>query len=126
ARTPAGIGPNAILSTTITCTCGACAVPVAVADAAPAISTRRPASMITMRGMSCSLLQTLHEMLGVHLVRLEQLQAGFQQRFQLRVLRRRDQRAAQRIIDGLVKGDFVRRIGLVVRRATERGEFRLL
>jgi hypothetical protein len=45
-------------------------------------------------------------MLGMLLMRLEDLEAGFQQALKLAVLRGGDQRRCERFVDGLMIGDF--------------------
>jgi hypothetical protein len=61
--------------------------------------------------------------LGVLLVALEDFQAGLQQALELGIVCRRDQRAFERAVDGLVVGDLVIDIRLVERRSLELGEF---
>jgi hypothetical protein len=60
-----------------------------------------------------SLLQLAHEMLGMLLMLLEELEGDFQQALNLTVLRGGDQRRSERSIDGLMIGDFVLGIGFV-------------
>jgi hypothetical protein len=50
-------------------------------------------------------------MLGMLLMLLEELEAGFQQALKLAVLRGGDQRRCERSVDGLMIGDFVLGIG---------------
>ena len=59
-------------------------------------------------------------MLGVHLVALENFQAGGQQVFQFGIAGVRNQRRLERGVDRLVIGDLVVGVGLVERRAAQR------
>src|ERR1035437_8304357 len=63
------------------------------------------------------------DVFGVLLMALEYLQAGFQQALQLGIVRRRNQRALERAVHGLMVGDLVVDIRLVERRAVELSEF---
>src|ERR1700726_1893465 len=73
--------------------------------------------------MADSLLQLGGDVFGVLLVALKNLQAGLQQAFQLGLAGRRNQLRLQRAVDGLVVGDLVGDIGLVVVGAFQLGEF---
>jgi hypothetical protein len=63
------------------------------------------------------------DLFGVLLVALKDLQAGLQQTLQLGVAGRRNQLRLKRAVDGLVIGNLVGDIGLVVFGALQLGEF---
>src|SRR5689334_1002470 len=63
------------------------------------------------------------DMLGMLLVTLEYLQARLKQTFELGIVRRWDERAFKRIIDGLVVSDFICDIGFVESAAAELRQF---
>src|SRR5215213_9562307 len=73
--------------------------------------------------MAGSLLQLGGDVFGVLLVALEDFQAGLQQALQLGIAGRRDQLGLQRAVDGLVVGDLVGDVGLVVFGALQLAEF---
>jgi hypothetical protein len=73
--------------------------------------------------MAVSLLQLGGDVFGVLLVALKNLQAGLQQVLQLGIAGRRNQLRLQRAVDGLVVGDLVGDIGLVVFGALQLVEF---
>src|SRR6476619_6411111 len=92
-----------------TCRVAACAG-TAIAPSIMAVTIRiaRPGSM------AFSLLQAGSDVFGVLLVALKDFQAGLQQALQFGIAGRGDQLRLQRAIDGLVVGDLVGDIGLVV------------
>src|SRR6185312_5513122 len=60
-----------------------------------------------------ALFQLVDEHLRVLLMALENLEAGREQILELRIFRVGDQRVLERAVDRLVKGEFVRRVGLI-------------
>src|SRR6185503_11797090 len=86
-----------------------------VLGAAAAATESMPAnrSPPAYTGQTGMLLQPSGQVLGVHLVLLEQLQSSLQQALQLGVLGVRDEGVLQGAVDGLVVGDLVLGIGLV-------------
>src|SRR5947209_4679501 len=94
-------------------------VSAAAGTAAPTIAAATIVAaaivLIILMNAKCrvGLFQRPRELLGMLLVALEYLETGFQQAFQLGVLRRGDQRALQRAVHGLVIGNLVLRVSLI-------------
>src|SRR6185436_6494390 len=102
---------------------GAAETDVATATTTMAGSSHARLSVRTIRPL---LLDRHRRVFGVLLMALEELEAGLEQRLQLAVRRRRNQRRLERAVDGLVVRHFVRNVGLVERRAAEFGQLEAL
>ncbi len=110
---PGGTGPNAMFAMRMTWT----VEPAAARRAAKGGTIRKAAR--TKRRLQLTVRyepSSGGEMLGVHLMLLEELETGAEQRLQLGILRVGNQRAAQGIVDGLVVGDLVLDICPIERR----------
>src|SRR3954468_8946566 len=79
----------------------------------PATARPRPRPTGGKVASACSF-ERLGDLLRVSLMLAEQAEARFEQRFQLRILGRRDQGRFKRAVDGLVIGDLVVDVGAVV------------
>src|SRR5262249_49498826 len=86
---------------------------VAAAAGAATGPTTRAADTNAFDHIADALLQIGEHVLGVLLVALEDLQSGRQQVLELGIAGRRDERALERAVHGLVVGDLVLDVGLV-------------
>src|SRR5438128_7544042 len=112
AETSDGANTRSCITISIVAACAG----TAMIDSASASTICRPDNMGVL------LFQVSRDMLGVLLMALKDLQAGLQQALQLGIARRRDQLGLQRAVDGLVVGDLVGDIGLVVAGALQLAE----
>src|SRR5262245_16377281 len=111
AETSAGANTRFSMTIWIVAACAG----TATAASASASTICRPDSMAS------SLLQLRCDLLGVLLMALEDFQPGLQQALQLGIAGRRNQLRLQRAVDGLVVGDLIGDIGLVVVGALQLG-----